>query len=575
MHGLGKDPAFMLTVALGTFAVGGFLAISHLGKTSAPVQMSAGFSSRFAPEKAQASAAAPSSHLENFRRGVGALKAQASSAAAGFGFSFGGPSPAPRTAASPLASGESWRAGSSSSRGGYEDDGPRDWASSYYKGPKGLSAGGSSSWAASGGGESKTGADAAGNWTASGGESGEGQAPEGEEMSEVDAEAVARYARAQASPGAAGQAASAMYASLPSRGGPSSASPAGGHHAQGGSYSGVPPGNTGSVSGMRGGVSGADLGGAAESQRADAMDLLKFRADGATTGGEVKAVDASQLRVVEGGGSTAGGSSGSSGGSGGAGGSGASSPRSSGGSDQAGGSPSGTTPSNTPKAAANNARPEAQPVLLASALNTDLLQDIASEKLNGRDEKYIRAAAPGLKSADAPAETPLEELLAPRTIHPSHAASGSEKSAAADRPDPETIEDVRGARREAIKAEMHVFLHKLESRYGKMSDIQRVSCSSDRDNCREHGLRGAYITMATSTGAKLALGLKRGEPGTDRDSRADRRGPGRAETGNAGSLKWRLYTIDFMDGEGRRPGDNRGAVATEDGNEDAGQEGEE
>ncbi len=564
----------MLTVALGTFAVGGFLAISRLGKTSAPVQMSAGFSSRFAPEKAQASAAAPSSHLENFRRGVEALKAQASSAASGFGFSFGGPSPVSRTAAA-SASNESWRAGSSSSRGEYADDGPRDWASSYYKGPKGLGAGGSSSWAASGGGASKTGADAAGPWTASANGSEDGQAPEGEEMSEVDAAAVALYARAQASPGAAGQAASAMYASLPSRGGPDSASSGGTRHAQGGSYSGVPPGNTGSVSGMRGGVSGADLGGAAESQRAAAMDLLKFRADGATTGGGVKAVDASQLRVVEGGGSQAGGSSASSGGSG------DSSPHAPGGSASSGssssgdGSPSEAPAANNPRAAGGNAQPEVQPVLLAYAPSTDLLQDIASEKLNGREEKYLRAAATRLKSAAAPAETPLEELLRPRTVHPSPAPSGSEKSVAADRPDPETIEDVRGARREALKAEMHIFLNKLESRYGKMSDIQRVSCSADRDNCRAHGLRGAYITMATSTGAKLALGLKRGEPGTDGSSGAERRGPRRAEASPAEAAKWRLYTIDFMDGDGRRPGETGGALATEGGTENAAEEVEE
>ncbi|MDT8287794.1 MAG: hypothetical protein RQ748_11850, partial [Elusimicrobiales bacterium] len=267
MNGIGKDPAFVLTLALGTFAVGGFLAISHLGRTSAPVQMNSSFASRFAPEAAQEATAVPASHLENFKRGTRELKARASAAASGFGFSFGGPAPAARTATASAARNESWRYASSSSRGQYPPaDGARDWASAYYKGPKGLNAGGSKSWAASGG-VSKTGASATAPWTAGGSEAVGGEVPAGEEMPGVDRAALDSYARAQASAGAAGQATSAMYASLPSR---SADAPGGYSQPSAGADNALPPiptGRTGSISGMRGGVSAADLGGMDEGMR--------------------------------------------------------------------------------------------------------------------------------------------------------------------------------------------------------------------------------------------------------------------------------------------------------------------
>ncbi|HBE88413.1 MAG TPA: hypothetical protein DDW67_04650, partial [Elusimicrobia bacterium] len=260
-------------------------------------------------------------------------------------------------------------------------------------------------------------------------------------------------------------------------------------------------------------------------------------------------------------GSAAGGSSaGASGGSS----AGASGGSSSGGSDGAAGSSSGTPSSNTAKPAGNNSQPEVAPVLLASAQAPDLLQDIASEKLNGREDRYLRAAPRQLKSADDAADSALDALLKPRTVHPSPAPSGSEKSVvpAQETPDPENLEELRAARREAIKTETHLFLTKIESRYGKMSDIQRVSCSADRDNCRDHGLRGSYLTMVTTTGAKLALSFKRGDPGTA-DARDGRRGYTRSGSGTREPAKWRLYTIDFIDGAGQRPGEAAGGAAAE------------
>lgn len=559
MNGIGKDPAFVLTLALGTFAVGGFVAVSHLGRTSEPVQMKSGFSTRFAPEQPAAATAAPASHIENFRRGTEVIKARAYAAASGFGFSFGGAS-APRAATASASGNESWRRASSSSRGQYADGGPKDWASSYYKGPKGMSSGGSASWAASGS-ASQTGASASAPWTASGSDAA-GDAAAGEEMPEVDAAAVARYARAQASPGAAGQATSAMYASLPSRSG--SASSSGGYSqpaGAGNSFPSVEPGRPGTISGMRGGVSAADLGGMDEGMRSGSGGSYGAQMAGgaADVAAKVAAVpmpsgDAAKA-VTPSGGSSSGGSS--SGGS------------SAGGSGGATGSSAGTTPANTPKSTGNNSQPEVAPVLYASAQTPDLLQEIASEKLNGRDDKYLRSASPELKSMDDTADSGLDALLQPRTVHPSPAPAGSEKSVAPAQtnPDPENLEEVRAARREAIKTETHLFLHKLESRYGKMSDIQRVSCYSDRDTCFNHRLRGSYMTMVTATGAKLALGFKRTDGGSRGDRADGRRGFKRSDSGTREPAKWRLYTIDFIDGSGHRPGEAAGGTA-EGGEED-------
>ncbi|MEW5905944.1 MAG: hypothetical protein AB1734_04080 [Elusimicrobiota bacterium] len=569
MNGIGKDPAFVLTLALGTFAVGGFVAVSHLGRTSEPVQMKSGFSTRFAPERAEAVPAAPASHIENFKRGAEVVKARAYAAASGFGFTFGGPAPAARTATASAAGNESWRYASSSSRGQYADGGPKDWASAYYKGPKGMSAGGSASWAASGS-ASQTGASASAQWTASGSEAASGEAAAGEEMPGVDAAAVERYARAQASPGAAGQAASAMYASLPSASGRAP----GGYSQPSAGGNSLPPiegARTGTISGMRGGASAADLGGMDEGLRSGSGGSYGAQMAGgaADVAAKVAAVPMpsgdSAKAVTPSGGSSAGGASPGGSSSGAAGGSG-----SSGGSS--GGSSSGAPSANTPKSAGDNSRPEVSPVLYASAQTPDLLQEIASEKLNGREDRYLRAASPELKSAEGTADSGLEALLQPRTVHPSPAPSSAEKSVvpAQTNPDPENLEEVRAARREAIKTETHLFLHKLESRYGRMSDIQRVSCHSDRDTCFDHRLRGSYMTMVTSTGAKLALGFKRTDGGSRGDRSDGRRDFRRSDSGAREPAKWRLYTIDFVDGAGRRPGE--AAAVAEEAEEDGGEE---
>jgi hypothetical protein len=258
----------------------------------------------------------------------------------------------------------------------------------------------------------------------------------------------------------------------------------------------------------------------------------------------------------------------SSGGSGGSGGSGSSS------------SSSAPSESGTPPAASGSAddgkktdkktetkpRTPAAPVLFAYVEDKDLLQDIASEKRNGKEERYLRAAPPQLKSVGGPADPDLDSLLKPRTVHPSPAPSlgdimphGVPKRAAVqEHPDPERLEEVRGARREEIKTETHLFLHRLESRYGKMSDIQRVSCDSDRDTCREHGLRRAYLSMVTSTGAKLSLGFKRGDRGSRMNLEDGRGGFSPADTREP--ARWRLYTVDFKDRDGLRPGEAAGAA---------------
>ncbi|HNT98944.1 MAG TPA: hypothetical protein PKK31_11820, partial [Elusimicrobiales bacterium] len=257
----GKDPAFLLALTVTAFAVLGFIGISHVGRVSGPAELRPGFGSRSQQEASGARTAA-SSHLQNFKKGSEVLKARAAAFASGHGFSFGGPS-RPGSAAS-AGDMNAWRSAPSSSAGRYAGEEKRDWGSMYYKGPRGLAPSGPGSWTASSGGASMTGAGAAAH---SEGmfppeEVPDGASPQGEEMSSADKEAVQRYARQQASPAAAGQAASAMYAALP-RNGTAAGGPSGPGYS---SLPPIPPGRSGSISGMRGGAAGAaDLNGAAES----------------------------------------------------------------------------------------------------------------------------------------------------------------------------------------------------------------------------------------------------------------------------------------------------------------------
>ncbi|HOI43611.1 MAG TPA: hypothetical protein PK523_11760, partial [Elusimicrobiales bacterium] len=482
----GKDPVFLLALTVTAFAVLGFIGISHVGRVSGPAELRPGFGSRSAQETSGARAGT-SSHLQNFRKGSEVLKARAAAFASGLGFSFGGPSRPGRAASASAGDMDAWRSAPSSSAGGYDGDEKRDWGSMYYKGPRGLAPSGPGSWTASSGGASMTGSGAVqSEGMVPPGEIPDGTSPQGEEMTPADREAVLRYARQQASPAAAGQAASAMYAALPRSG-----TAAGGPSDQGSSsLPPIPPGRSGSISGMRGGAAAAaDLNGAAESMSAGSggtygAQMAGGAADVAAKAAAVPVPSADSAKEVAGSGSSGGGGDGA------------------GGSSSSSGTTSPKDASEKTKDASEKSKdktvpttqPKETPVQVASAHTPDIFQEIASEKLNGREERYLGDAPQQFKSAPGSPDPALQVLLRPRTVHPPAAASAEKRIGQDETPDPEDIEAVPVRRRESIKTEIHLFLRRLESGYGRMSDMQRTSCQADRELCREHELRGSYLT---------------------------------------------------------------------------------
>jgi hypothetical protein len=91
--------------------------------------------------------------------------------------------------------------------------------------------------------------------------------------------------------------------------------------------------------------------------------------------------------------------------------------------------------------------------------------------------------------------------------------------------DPKVFASLSPARKLEIKKDIHVFLKRVENRFGAMTDIKTTSCASTLDLCSSHGVSGNYLTMSTAKGAKLDLGVKYIK------------------------TRWKRYTIDFQ-----RPG---------------------
>jgi hypothetical protein len=137
----------------------------------------------------------------------------------------------------------------------------------------------------------------------------------------------------------------------------------------------------------------------------------------------------------------------------------------------------------------------------------DLLALVLKEKLNGGDSKYVTDQ----EAADAPDEN----LLKPKGM----ALDFPDKSLS--EPDPEDLNNLSAIRKEELKKELHVFMAKVETQHGKMTDLYRTTCTLTPDVCKTHEISGSYLTMTTADGTKLVFGLKYADG------------------------KWRLYTVDF------------------------------
>ena len=178
-------------------------------------------------------------------------------------------------------------------------------------------------------------------------------------------------------------------------------------------------------------------------------------------------------------------------------------------------------------AAANNAKATATGPGSASSLDdaalydapeedADLLKSVVSETQTGREAKYL-----SVEDANA---APDETMLKSGAI----AATDSKdtKDAKTVTPDPENLNELSAERKMALKKNIHVFLKRIQNRFGMLANIKTTSCTSTLDLCAEHGVTGNYLTMTTQKGAKLDLGVKYIK------------------------TKWRRYTIDFQKPDG-------------------------
>jgi len=72
----------------------------------------------------------------------------------------------------------------------------------------------------------------------------------------------------------------------------------------------------------------------------------------------------------------------------------------------------------------------------------------------------------------------------------------------------EKFEELTLDRKLELKKRIHVFLKRVERRYGEMDDIFFTPCGSGDELCSEHGLTEGYLTLETHENAELHLGLK-------------------------------------------------------------------
>jgi len=476
-----KKPGVILAAALLVFFTGGFLLLVHIGASgrTAPAR-------HYAPGYRGASVAS-SSYLEDFKRGGEIVKEKGETAFAGF---FGG------SAQDVPAYGRGAAAQRGGSREEEESDPDGDAFERYYKKNYASSRGGSasagqSSWAGMGGGGYASGGYSGGGDTATSERGTDGKIPEKEEPAGEEAAGAAVPVPAAGTgfgkppSGLERAAAPKLQASLPGRNGPGSpglnpgggpGSPAGG----GGPYKG------GSLSGMPGQKTGVPLDGAAEGMKAGAQKNYDSKAAGGASAGVA----------------AAGGAGGSSGGG--------SSPAASAPKDATAEAKAAASAAKTSTGTATDEGGEAYedyyPVK-PSAPEPDLLSLIVKERQNGADAKLV-------SDEDAAGE-PEEYLLLARAV----ALDETEKAVLT--PDPADLKKLPEARKKELKKEAHTFLRKVENKYGKMTEIFRTSCSTTPELCKEHEVKGSYLTMTTQKGAKLVMGFKYVEK------------------------RWRRYTMDF------------------------------
>lgn len=515
MEGKFIKPVHLVAFGMFIMTLGGFFTLMYVGisaRRADRIQHGFAFRGAPAPEK--------SSFAGDFKRGGAIVASQARSFAGGL-FSPAGNRPAARgayTASSRASIYDAERNGEPGEKDPFEDFYEKNYgrgAGASYSAPAASWGGSASSWSGPGG-SSTSGRSDNSQAEQAGGGSTETAADGAEEESAGGGDSPG--SPVFGGPLGRGDAPKQLHASLPQGAGPWQGLERAGELSGGGlSPSGVKGEKGGTLSGMPGRKDPGSLDGAGESARSGSQGSYNSKMAGGAAAAAAAAPgavpDASKPKEVSADAGDTGGSGGSGGSSGGSGGS-------------SGGAGGAAEDKPEAKAAAKPKTEEPKEegysdrshLFAGAGEDQAFLKTVALERSKGAEVKYVTEEdAAGeldeslLRPGAAVTEAPAEKSFPGDRSAPARAAKA----------DPEKFSALSAERKKELKREIHVFLKRIERRYGALEDIVYTSCGAGRELCAEHGLTEGYITMKTRRGAKLLLGLKYVEK------------------------KWRPYTVGF------------------------------
>jgi len=474
-----KKPTLELALGMTVLLTGGFLFAVYVGVNGRTPQ---GTGSRF-------SLPAASRAVSGYIASAKAVYSAAAEKAENFAGGLLGFSPASSRQA-PSAGGETAYAGRGSTAGPEEEDSQA--AEDSFNKSSGKNYGGDGSDGAGGGAQS---------WADTGGSGSSEDAPNGSRPAVQQGSGASGQGAAASVPGGGGNPVFGgayssgqrtppprMLASLPDGSSLSGRAAAPSvRPASGGSSAWTGGGNVSSSGGFsRSGGGAADLAGSAEGMKAgsggsynSSMSAGAASVSGSSSGGSSPAVSAPSSASSSGGSSSGGGSS-SSGGSSSEGGSSDAQPAAAASSDSTAGQ------SGDDSTAGTDSSP-------APAADTpDLIKTVVTEKQNGTDEQLV----PVTDAAKPPAAGLLKAGGMPTAT----------KEATSD--DPADLNSLSADRQAEMNKQILTFLKNVENKYGKMTEIYDTSCETTPEVCKNNGLTSSYLTMTTSGGAALELGVK-------------------------------------------------------------------
>jgi hypothetical protein len=122
------------------------------------------------------------------------------------------------------------------------------------------------------------------------------------------------------------------------------------------------------------------------------------------------------------------------------------------------------------------------------------VKTVVTESQNGTDEQLVSEE----DASKAPDSAMLTEGGMP--------SAPATKALTPD--DPADLKSLPAERKAQLNKQMLTFLKNIEHKYGRKTDIYYTSCITTPEVCTANGLTNGYLTMTTSGGARLQLGLK-------------------------------------------------------------------